>query len=50
MQRLPPRLLIPRLVLETHYQGSNFADRSFQPAWANLPYQVYVAIMGLRNA
>jgi hypothetical protein len=49
-RRRPPRLLSPRLVIKTHEKGSNFAERSFQPAWANIAYEVYVAILGLRNA
>jgi hypothetical protein len=36
--------------LKPHHQGSNFAERGFQSAWANIAYQVYVAILGLRNA
>jgi hypothetical protein len=31
-------------------EGSKDAGASFQPAWANIAYEVYVAIMGLRNA
>jgi hypothetical protein len=31
-------------------QGSNFTERGFQPAWANIAYEVYVAILGLRHA
>jgi hypothetical protein len=28
----------------------NFAEREVQLAWANIAYEVYVAILGLRNA
>jgi hypothetical protein len=30
--------------------GWNFAERGFQPAWANIAYEVYVANLGLKNA
>ena len=45
-----PRVLGPRLPLKTHEKGSLFAERGFQPAWANIAYEVYAAILGIRNA
>ena len=45
-----PRLWCLRLLPKTQYKGSNFTKKSFQPAWANIAYESYVAILGLRNA
>ena len=39
--------------LRTHFWiviPSIFAERGFQPTWANIAYYVYMAILGLRNA